>query len=188
VAAYLEDDTIQSGEWTRSLDDGLHALLAARVLVSGVPSSIVPFDAGFEVEIRYVVPGPDENFAVSLRVANMQGVDIFSSSDTDLALTAGAGVRERGHPPGQEVAIRCSIPGGLLRPGSYLLTPMVIEVRHSHIERMEAGRLVMEVSDVGFHLESTRWGVVTPLLPWHTDHSSHASSTPLVGSVESLND
>jgi hypothetical protein len=74
------------------------------------------------------------------------------------------------------------VPAGLLRPGRYIVTPMVIQARHFRIDRYEAGRFSFEVSGVGYHFETTRWGVITPLLAWSTAPAAEVAPAVLESS------
>jgi lipopolysaccharide transport system ATP-binding protein len=163
VAAYLSSGTEGHPTWEFSSapPDGLEVQLkSARLLSMGdQPTAVVDFGSPFKVEIAYDVIEPVRNLSVTYHLLDSRGNVVFESMDTDLHEWKGR-IRE----PGRYLAT-CRVPGHLLKPGCYHLTLVSFIERVKIIER-QVGVLTFDVSEVGYHLNPGRLGVVSPVLEW----------------------
>jgi lipopolysaccharide transport system ATP-binding protein len=163
VASYLLSGTFSRSTWFHSSPQDF----ATEVQVKSVsvlsankqPTAVVHFDMPFEVEIAYEVISPIRNLSILCRVTDLQGNIVWTSWDTDTTDWNGR-VRESGR-----YLSKCRVPGGLLRPGRYLLSvgSYVSDMRLlGHHENV----LAFDVSEVGYHLNLDRMGIITPLFEW----------------------
>ena len=163
VAAYLSSGTEGHAAWEFSSapPDGLEVQLkSARLLsMSDQPTAVVDFGSPFKVEIAYDVIEPVRDLSVTYHLLDSRGNLVFESMDTDLPEWKGR-VRE----PGRYLATY-RVPGHLLKPGCYHLTIVSCVERVNIIER-QVGVLTLDVSEVGYHLNPGRLGVVSPVLEW----------------------
>ena len=163
IGSYLSSGTKASACWTNSCGrTGVSAIdiRAARLLTeAGEPSGAIPFGQPFRVEVSYEVLTPVHSLAILCRLTDAQGIILWTSWDTD---TSGWNGRVR--VPGTFSSI-CRIPGGWLRPGNYLLSIGTITAGAVLLDYHE-NVLTVEISEVGYRLNASRLGVVTPLFDW----------------------
>ncbi len=102
---------------------------------------------------------PIHNLAILCRLTDAHGIILWTSWDTDTSDWNG-----RVRAPGRFSSI-CHIPGGWLRPGNYLLSIGTISAGAVLLDYHE-NVLAVEISGVGYRLNASRLGVVTPLFDW----------------------
>lgn len=163
VEAYLQSSAQHSSVWVGAQGekpDSEVVLESVRVLtLENQPTPVVAFDKGFKIEIGYEVLTPIRDLAVLCRVTNSLGQTIWTSWDRDTTVWNGQ-VRD----PGYYFSV-CHVPGKLLRPAGYFLSV------GCHIPGVKSvvpveNILAFQVSEVGYPLNLTRQGIVTPLLEW----------------------
>jgi homopolymeric O-antigen transport system ATP-binding protein len=122
----------------------------------GEAVDVVSFDAPLTARLRFQGLARLESSVLALRVTNSEGVDLFTSWDSD-AMTADR--------PPCGIA-RCALPSRLLKPGDYTLTAFVHDVAHSRVVVRAQSTLAFRVTDVGYSMNAGRVGVVAPVLTW----------------------
>jgi len=163
VASYLSAGSTTQSTWYHpsapSRDDNVQILSARLLTTDDQQHSMVHFDNGFKVEIAYEVQRQVRRLSILCRLTDMRGNILWTSWDTDTT-----NWRHTARRPGHYLSA-CKIPAGLLRPGHYLLSVGSVfgNVRTSeYYENV----LAFDVSEVGFHLNVERAGILTPLLEW----------------------
>lgn len=163
IGAYLSFGTKANAFWTNSCRNagvvGID-IRTARVLdEAGELSGAIPFGQPLRVEIGYEVVTAIRNLAILCRLTDAQGTVLWTSWDTD-ATDWNGGLRQ----PARYSSI-CRVPGGWLRPGRYLLSIGTITNGAVLLDYHE-NVLAFEISEVGYRLNASRLGVVTPLFEW----------------------
>lgn len=162
ISSYLLSETETSSTWindsTRS--KGLEARVkSVRVLsAENLPADSVDFDTECKVEIAYEVVERIRNLSIMCRLTDSQGNLLWTSRDIDTTQWGG-----RTREPGQYLSI-CQIPGGLFRPGRYLLSVGAF-VRGVKFIGWYDNVVAFNISPVGCPLDS-RKGLITPVLKW----------------------
>lgn len=163
VSSYLSKEAEKRNAWFNlSTDaDGVEVRIKSVRLLSqdNQLSSIVAFDNSFKIEIKYDVLKSIRDISINYHLFDSQGTLVFESIDTDNPEWKGR-IRE----PGRYQAI-CRIPGKLLKPGNYHLSVGSFIERKKRICRHE-GIISFDVSEVGYHLNPGRKGVVSPVFEW----------------------
>ena len=129
----------------------------------GQLTSSFAYDETAIVSIDYTPDRKNADFVLAVRVTDELGRDIFTSWDTDST--------ERKSVIGLQANIACHLTSKLLRPGRYYLTVLARKAMHGYIETIEEAALQFEVSNIGFIMNSDRFGVVLPELEWHEEIS-----------------
>ena len=129
----------------------------------GQLTSSFAYDETAIVSIGYTPDRKNADFVLAVRVTDELGRDIFTSWDTDST--------ERKSVIGLQANIACHLTSKLLRPGRYYLTVLARKALHGYIETIEEAALQFEVSNIGFIMNSDRFGVVLPELEWHEEVS-----------------
>ena len=166
ISAYLTSGTTARATWSNptfdTSSDGDLRLHYASILSTEKDSvPVVEFDKGFHIEISYELYQPIKGFAIVCQVIDSRGTVVWSSWDSDHNRLCNNGIpREAGR-----YLSTCSVPGTLLRPGRYMLS---INSRMSNGERwiVHDNLLSFDISDVGYHFNRNRQGIITPLLRW----------------------
>jgi hypothetical protein len=125
----------------------------------GGPCTTVEFGRAFRVQVAYELINPVRNLSVVCRLLDSQGNVLWTSWDTD---TTDWGGRVRS--PGRYVSV-CSVPGSTFRPGRYLLT-VGARVEGIEVQAYHENVLAFDVSEVGYHINLDRMGLIAPLLEW----------------------
>jgi len=174
VGAYLASADAQEAAWSHPPDhcrDPLIQLVSARILsADDKATTAIPFNEQFKIEIAYTVPpvfggGPLLNASILSRLTDAHGNVVLTSLDTDT--NGWDGTRKSG-----QYQSLCNIPGDFLRPGRYYLTVgsrVKTPRRHTlHATAVNDHEHVLsfDISEVGFHLDMDRPGVVAPSLDW----------------------
>jgi lipopolysaccharide transport system ATP-binding protein len=163
ISSYLTPEIETSSTWKNSSDipGDVEVQIRMVCLISedGQPTNVVKFDAPFGVEISYVIGRPVRDLSVVCRLTDSQGNILWTSWDSDTTPWSGR-VRE----PGDYVSV-CTIPGGMLRPGRYLLS-VGAHISNVKLFSYHENVLAFEVSEVGFTLNRNRIGLFTPLFAW----------------------
>lgn len=126
-------------------------------------TSSVAYDESAVVNVQFVPDRKDEDFVIAIRVTDELGRDIFTSWDTDSL--------KRQSKIDHLSIVKCVIPPKLVRPGRYYLTVMMRKFKHGYLETIEEGTLEYEVTNIGFMMNNTRFGVVLPVLDWKEEQS-----------------
>lgn len=124
-----------------------------------VPSGGVRFDEDFAVEVEYEVSEATPNVVIFIRLSSESGVVVLTSWDSDASPDRG-----RAAEPGRYVSA-CTIPNRLLHPGYYFVTVGVLARMQERIEFHE-NILKINVNTIGYPLNVSRLGVITPILDW----------------------
>ena len=166
VSSYLSSGTQTSSTWNRNHSsieasaDNIQ-IKSARVLsTDNEPTAVVNFGSQFKIEIAYEITHPVTNLSMLCRVTDSQGNVVWTSWDTD---TTDWKVRAR--EPDCYLSV-CKVPACLLRPGRYYLSVGGfgdVRMKQPHYHE---NVLAFDVSEVGYHLNLDRRGVITPLLEW----------------------
>jgi len=170
IGAYLASADAQEAAWSHPPDhcrDPHIQMISARVLSSDHHvTTAVPFNEQFQIEVAYTVSEPISNASILSRLTDAQGNVVLTSFDTDTNGLIGQ-VRQSGR-----YQSLCNIPGDFLRPGRYYLTvgSRVKKTRRNMTDSTTANDhehvLSFDISEVGFHLDMDRPGVVAPSLNW----------------------
>jgi lipopolysaccharide transport system ATP-binding protein len=126
------------------------------------PAMIVRFDTGFKVRIGYQVHESIRSLSVVCRLTDALGHVVWTSWDTD---TTDWNARNR--PAGQYASV-CTVPGGIIRPGSYSLS--IGFTNNQTVFDLYENVFAFEISEIGYPLNTDRMGIVTPLLHWQVEH------------------
>jgi lipopolysaccharide transport system ATP-binding protein len=164
VASYLSSTTEGHATWrppdTRRQDLEVRLLSARLLCTDGGPATVVDFDSQIKVEVAYEILDPVRNLFVGYHLFDSMGNIVFESLDTDSTGLKGQ-IREPGH-----YTSTCKVPDSLLKPGHYQLALISFIDRVKIIEHYR-GALAFDVSEVGYHLNAKRYGVVTPVFEWN---------------------
>jgi lipopolysaccharide transport system ATP-binding protein len=163
VNSYLSSNTECVGIWSNALPmaDELEVWIksAAILSVDNEYKSIVEFDKKFAIEVVYEIFCSVKHLCILCRLTDFRGNVLWTSWDTDIK-NWNDGLRE----PGLYHS-KCIVPQSFTRPGRYYVSigAMVSGVKlHAFHENI----LTFDVSEVGYHLNMSRIGLVTPLLEW----------------------
>jgi lipopolysaccharide transport system ATP-binding protein len=164
VAPYLSSGIVTCSTWTHSFSwpSDQSVQIESVQIHSGNdnhPSAVVRFDRRFQIGIGYQIVNPIRNLSILCRMIDSQGNIICTSWDTDTTDRSGC-VRD----VGRYLSV-CHIPGKLLRPGRYFLS--VGYVSDMKIRDYHENVLAFDISEVGYHLNLDRVGIITPLLEWN---------------------
>lgn len=177
VASYLLSEGGNDAEWTNSAFPDAASqteIKSARILSQdNRPTAVHAFDESFQIEIGYEIINPIRGQAIACQLTDLQGNNLIISYDTDTTVWNGQ-YRERGN-----YTSTCKVPGGLLRPGRYLLS---VSARSPKISR-SSGKitehinvLAFEISEQGFPFSGSVRGIFTPLLEWQVTPEGHGRS------------
>jgi lipopolysaccharide transport system ATP-binding protein len=165
IQRYLSSLVRAGAEWFRPESeqaDGPIAINAVRTVSDHDEiQAVARFDSGLGVELQYTVHRPAKNTSILLRVTNSVGATIFTSWNTD-ASRANSDALSEG-----KYRSKCLIPPSLLRPGRYAVSVGVHEPGRKRWSYHE-GVVSFEISSVGYPLNVSRAGVITPVLKWST--------------------
>lgn len=146
---------------TRAADAKARLTRARLTGEQGEVISTVASDAPFHVEIEWEMIAPREKVRVAFRVITVEGVVVFSSTDTD---PHGWGVpREQG-----VYLSRCTVPGNFLNTGQYYLM-VAADIPTREILFQFDNILPFSVQctgGVGAEVPDGRLGVIRPMLEW----------------------
>lgn len=165
VEQYLARAASVQSQWRRPADrpaTGKVAFLNARVLdASGAPTAVLPYEGGVTLELECAERDTRAPWVLRVSVYDRQGNELFSTHDTEA-------VTPRPPRPDQTLRARCAFPGGLLKPGLYLIgvsacelagdAPVVLYEEHEPL-------LAFEVSAQGYAGQSGR-GLLAPPATW----------------------
>jgi len=162
AARYLSSGAKSSNSW-RAPDDDDHD---GAIVIEGVevrPTAghdAVGFAAPFEIEATYRVETPIRNAVVTVRLSDALGNVILTSWDGDsVDVTNRAVGRYRS---------TCEVPASILRPGRYWLSLGSFVPGAEDID-LRSNVLAFDIGAMGYPLNSSRVGVITPVLRWSTD-------------------
>lgn len=167
VHSYLEASfgNVANGVWHnahhRTINDDVKLLSAQIKDKAGSTTNKVRFDEGIILEVMYEVVTYYESWSLIFRIRDSEGNPVFTSWDTDLE-TNYKSMSVGTH------TVWCSVPGRVLRPGIYSVTLGVYFAR-SATYAIREDVLRFQISDVGFNLNTSRMGIITPILQWSSD-------------------
>ena len=166
VSAYLTSGTTACTTWenpaVKFSDDVKFQFIFAGILsADNVPAAVIEFDKGFQVQIGYELVDAIKGLSIVYQILNSRGEVIWSTWDNDPHGWRNGHLRT----PGRYVAT-CRVPGGLLRPGRYMLS--LGSCAPDRRLPMHDNLLAFDISSVGFHFNENRQGTITPLLDWKT--------------------
>jgi lipopolysaccharide transport system ATP-binding protein len=172
ISTYLTSGTTARATWSNPAfdgprDDDLRLHCASVLSRERDPVAVVEFDKGFQIEIDYELYRLIKGFSMACQVIDARGTVVWSSWDSDHNPFRNNGIpRDAGR-----YLSTCNVPGALLRPGRYTLS---ISSRMHNGERWLAhdNLLSFDISNVGYHFNRNRLGVITPLLQWEVKRIS----------------
>lgn len=174
ISNYLSDQCTDSASWERPHQysgDAEATLTSACIRQDGQESAAdtVRFDSSFFIEVGYTVNKPLRDIMIMVRLMDAFGSIVFDSLDTDHWEWAGI-VRQTG-----QYVSACRVPRHLIKPGRYTVS---IGVYISGIKMIEFYESIMsvEMSEIGYPLNSGRSGCITPVLDWQVERISDLSS------------
>jgi hypothetical protein len=163
VSAYLSKGTNRS-TWINPATDGVGKemmITSARTLsLADEMLSVIPFSAGFRIEIRYSVFQTIRDLTIISGLKDAFGNAVWTSWDSDVQGWRCTSTTEPG-----EYRTVCNVPGHLLRPGNYKVWIGARSLKRN-FDAHEA--LGFDISDVGYKLNHGRQGILTPVLNWQT--------------------
>jgi len=164
VASYLGPNQETRCVWTHSSTQSSATTVqvkfkSARLLCeNNTPIAVVKYGKESAVEITYEILEPVRGLIILLRLTDSSGNILWTSWDTDTTNLEGS-VRN----PGLYVS-KCKIPGSLIRPGYYRLS--IAAMREWMDPEFHENVLSFDVSEVGYPLNLSRLGIITPLFEW----------------------
>jgi lipopolysaccharide transport system ATP-binding protein len=166
ISEYLSSGAVTSSMWTNpssSPDGDLHIESVRILSEDNQPSATLSFDKHFRIEITYVLTDSLRELAVVYQIKDVSGSVVWGSWDTD-----NIGMKYLVRKPGRYKSI-CTIPGGLLKPGRYLLSV----ASHANHKRLACHDdvLTFNVSEVGYRFNRNRAGLITPILEWEVSRT-----------------
>jgi lipopolysaccharide transport system ATP-binding protein len=172
VAAYLASGVAANASWSvdgSAGDDGDDSELkiSAATIRDGDnrQTAAVRFDQPFQVDVSYRVNATVPNAAVLVSFTDLAGNLIFESWDTDAPRDSVA-VREPG-----TYRSSCIVPKTLLKPGRYWLSLAAHIPQRKVLDRREHV-LAFDVLPVEGSVDTSRMGLLAPVLPWDIEKTS----------------
>jgi lipopolysaccharide transport system ATP-binding protein len=163
VSQYLASGGVTKAKTQSSMigSRGSAFLFETAVVLSDERSEtqVVRFDAHFYLEMSYEITYPMRDFSLISQLTDTVGNIMWTSWDSDNSDWKGGYTKDIGR-----YVSTCKVPSSLLKPGRYYVS---IGARCS--ERpfdMHENVLMFDVSDVGYRLNGSRVGVITPILNW----------------------
>jgi lipopolysaccharide transport system ATP-binding protein len=164
VSSYLRSFTPERSMWQS--EDGapgadFQFTAACITSMDGEPTGTVEFTNPFRVALEYRTRRPFKGLCIICGVSDSMGTTIWESWDSDPENWNHERVRDAG-----SYRSVCLVPAGFLRPGAYNLTISAYSPEQDLplIENL----LTFEVSEVGYHLNPRRPGMITPLMKWES--------------------
>lgn len=133
---------------------------SARILsIDDEPAAVIQFQNALQVEILYEVKNTIVDLSVICVVADSPGGTVWSAWDTDATDWRGGYATE----PGRYLS-KCRIPGGVLKPGRYQISIGARSEEHKFDYHENV--LTFDISQVGYHLNPGRSGLIIPPVAW----------------------
>jgi lipopolysaccharide transport system ATP-binding protein len=167
AGSYLSSETVARSTWSfaESARGKLVQMKAVHLLDQDNQSSaVMRFDQPFKIQIAYEIADANRNLFLLCRLSDSQGTVLWTSWDTDTTDWS-----SRTRKPGSYLSI-CSIPGRLFKPGHYLLS---VGASDTTVFEYYEHVLAFDISEVGYHLNPGRMGIITPLLQWEIVSNGH---------------
>ncbi|HEX9814052.1 MAG TPA: ABC transporter ATP-binding protein [Myxococcota bacterium] len=143
----------------------------------GRPSLHAEYEKGFTIAMDVRVEESRRDYYSALLLHDALGNNIIFSTDEDLLDPPIAGVS-----PGT-YRYRIAIPGKLLKPGAYAITPVVCLKMKGKVDRRDSA-LRVEVQDTWTRRGTRRLyrpgAIIAPEIPWLLTQTDHAGSTAVV--------
>lgn len=169
IREYLQDDrAFSKGLWKNHNDGNNDEICVERIEVlnsRGQTTTLFNFDETIDVKIKYRTTLNRSDFVMGVALADAQGNDLFSSFDTDSESL-------RDYTPSLLNDVSCTIPARLFKPGSYTLTIFSHKQIGFGLKTVFLVRLNIEINTVGAVAESTRLGLLQPILEWRVNTGS----------------
>lgn len=156
--AYLMQMTNNALSWRNPAPKSAASVWAASISQDGAGDSL-RFDRPLDVALDIALNENIHDLAVLVRVTDALGNVVLTSWDSDRSVQRGE-LRAKG-----TYRAVCTVPGELLRPGHYTLT-VGLQVPGKAVLDMQENVLAFEVSSIGYPLNASRIGIVTPILDW----------------------
>jgi len=168
VEGYLAQAATARSEWRRPAGNapgGKVSLLGARVVdANGAPASVLAHTSPVTLELECREAGTSSAWMLRISIYDRQGNELFSTRDTEALNT-------RLPRPGRTLRATCRVPGGLLKPGVYVVGVSAEELAgdmpvavYEHHEPLVA----FEISEQGFSGQHAR-GLISPKVEWGFD-------------------
>jgi lipopolysaccharide transport system ATP-binding protein len=159
VESYLTRDDSSSARWEHPQDPscGRQVRVSALEVLrpDGSPSPSIPFEEAIRIRVSNEVREGVHGLGLNVRIKDSSGTVILTTSNLDVDPEP----EEWG--PGM-YAHSFEIPGGLLRPGRYVISAKA-KVRHMVLDEHEHC-LGFDVLPIGY--AKSRAGVIAPMLTW----------------------
>lgn len=164
VEAYLSAGYSSDGRWTHPEDATCGQTLRISSLEisreDGSISPTIPFDEPVRITVEHEVRQPENNVMLLLKITDMSGNVILTTSDVDADPSRGD------WKPGRYRSV-VEIQRSLLRPGRYLLT--VHAKKRRGVKLDEHPRcLGLEIAPIRYAMQENRAGLITPIIPWES--------------------
>jgi lipopolysaccharide transport system ATP-binding protein len=163
IGAYLSAGETARSIWHRKQDslstDEVELTSVCVLDGDSKPIETGDFDKAFQVQIAYQINASIRNLSIFYRVTDAQGNIIWTSWDSDKS-NCGVEVRQIG-----QYTSTCQVPGSLLRPGRYHISFGAF-IMNGKTYCFYDSVLTFDISDVGYHLNAGRFGILTPVLEW----------------------
>jgi lipopolysaccharide transport system ATP-binding protein len=171
IAQYAADKSKHQGHraWPNGFaNPGISELSISSVSIldpSGRPSACVDARQGFQVEIRYTIKHPLDSCIVGFQLTSLEGTMILEGYDRRTEELPGQ------QSPGRYVS-RCTIPGRLLKPGTYILSMTASICGQRSLAQIDHALSVeiREGQTAGAKVSVPRRAVVQPDLPWSVEY------------------
>jgi hypothetical protein len=165
VEGYLAQAATARSEWRRPGDEppgGKVTLAGARVLdPAGRPASVLAYPCPVSIELECREAATSAAWMLRVSIYDRQGNELFSSRDTESG-------EPRAPRPGRTLLATFRLPGGLLRPGSYVVGISAEELAGdapAGVYEQRESLLSFEISEQGYHGRESR-GLIAPAVDW----------------------
>ena len=160
VEAYLSKGHLTSARWEHPPDTACGTDVKIRavevVRAEGGSDAAVPFDEPIRLRFEHEVREPVHGLWLRMQIRDMSGTIIMTTSNNDVAREAV--MWEKG-----AYSHTVELPGGLLRPGRYVISATA-KLKLLTLDEHE-NVLGFDIVPVGSS-KGGRRGILTPMLPW----------------------
>ena len=161
IGHYYAAVTAGQGKWQQIPADSKSQLqFVSAEGEAGQVDGAVPYDQKIKIKISYNgLDAKHYQLMVRIKLEDSHGNHILTSIDTDSLADRTTGI-------GAVYEEVCEIPARLLRPGLYTAFVLLERIVVRTVEYRETAQVSFRVTAVGWNFESTRRGLITPVLKW----------------------